>query len=208
MKMTRFSFQRLDDNTWGIKASGNLGAATGHAGRTVDVITRSGALKVVTLGAMVTSWNGGRAATYAIAPSANGHANHGVPRTGSSVAVALNAADAMEAAAEASAYAAEIADDIDNAAAYVVHRADAIRAAWRSSAVRGDTVRSSYYDTTTYTFTVPFDADATVVRDALAHRDGDNMYAYGSFGGYSTIGHVTEIAPRTFAVESVYHIGD
>lgn len=62
--MTRFSFQRLDDGTWGVKASGDLGQAAKYAGQTVDVTKRDGSVQRVELGGLVTSWNGGRAALY------------------------------------------------------------------------------------------------------------------------------------------------
>jgi len=66
--MTHFSYQRLDDGkSWGVKASGNLDSATRYAHQVVDVRKADGSTKQVALGAMITSWNGGRAAVYAIA---------------------------------------------------------------------------------------------------------------------------------------------
>lgn len=64
--MTRFSFQKLDDDTWGVKASGNLDQADRYAGETVTVTKRDGTPQDVQLGAMIDRWNGGRAATYAV----------------------------------------------------------------------------------------------------------------------------------------------
>lgn len=66
--MTQFSYQRLDDGlSWGVKASGNLDQATRYAHQTVQVAKRNGSVREVRLGAMLTRWNGGRAAVYEIA---------------------------------------------------------------------------------------------------------------------------------------------
>lgn len=65
--MTRFSFQKLDNGDWGIKASGNLDSTGGFAGQFVAVTKRDGSTKQVKLGHRVTSWNGGRASLYTIA---------------------------------------------------------------------------------------------------------------------------------------------
>lgn len=65
--MTRFSFTKLDNGDWGIKASGDLDGTTGFAGQTVTVSKKDGSTKQVKLGHRVTSWNGGRASVYTIA---------------------------------------------------------------------------------------------------------------------------------------------
>lgn len=69
--MTRFSFARLDDGSWGVKAQGMLGAATGFSGRTVWVTKRDGSSKEVTLFGRVASANGGRSAWYTIQKEAS-----------------------------------------------------------------------------------------------------------------------------------------
>lgn len=63
----QFSFANLGQGQWGVKASGNLGETRGLAGQTITVTKRSGEQKRVTLGAVVDSWNGGRATIYRIA---------------------------------------------------------------------------------------------------------------------------------------------
>jgi hypothetical protein len=63
-----YSFQKLDDGSWGIKVSGNLDETTRESGKTVYVSKRRGGGSHVTLGAKVTSWNGGRASVYRIQP--------------------------------------------------------------------------------------------------------------------------------------------
>jgi hypothetical protein len=104
----RFSYQRLDDGEWGIKVSADLGHAAKYAGETVAVTTRAGAVKQVTLGAVVARWNGDRAATYTIAGR--------TPRR--PVLAPYRDATDSGSDAERDNYYAEIADDILCAAAY------------------------------------------------------------------------------------------
>jgi len=66
MAAVRYSWQKLDSGKWGVKAQGDLGKATGHAGETVHVARRDGGEKIVVLGPMVMQWNGGRAALYEV----------------------------------------------------------------------------------------------------------------------------------------------
>lgn len=88
---------------------------------------------------------------------------------------------------------------------------EAIVAAWKS-AERGEVDRGAYYDTTPLTMRVPLEVDALAVRNALNRtvfaRIGETMYAYGSAGGYSTLGRVKDVEPGVVVAESVYHIGD
>jgi hypothetical protein len=102
------------------------------------------------------------------------------------------------------------ADEAD-ADAYADYVRSAVKAAYATRTQVGETDRGAWYDTTTYQFSVDpaFGLTANRVRDVLAAGDGQSMYSYGKFGGYSTIGtvHPTE-TPGTFTVESVYHIGD
>lgn len=64
--MMRTNWQKLDDGRWGVKLQGNLGEATGKAGREVDVTTRAGKHSTVRLGRQVMAWNGGRSAVYEV----------------------------------------------------------------------------------------------------------------------------------------------
>jgi hypothetical protein len=67
MSGLRYSWSRTEDG-WAVKASGNLGQATGRSGETVQVIAASGKATTVTLGRQIDAWNGGRAAVYAVPP--------------------------------------------------------------------------------------------------------------------------------------------
>jgi len=118
-------------------------------------------------------------------------------------------ADAADLTA-ADAYAAFVDEqDATAADAYAAHVASIVRAAYAARTPVGETERSAYYDVTRYAFDVPSLAlDANAVRSILAARDGQSMASYGSFGGYSTVGRVTQETPVRFVVESVYHIGD
>jgi hypothetical protein len=61
-------FSKLTDGTWGVTIRGDLGGnATKMAGQTVTVTKKNGGTSTVRLGARIDSWNGGRAASYAIA---------------------------------------------------------------------------------------------------------------------------------------------
>lgn len=65
--MTRFSWQRLDDGSWGVKASDDYGKGGRHSGETVAVASRAGSVKRVRLGAIAARWNGDRAVVYRVA---------------------------------------------------------------------------------------------------------------------------------------------
>lgn len=67
----RYSFHHLDDGSWGVKESADLGQAGHQAGQTVEVTKRDGGIQQVTLGSLVTTWNGARAAVYTKAASAH-----------------------------------------------------------------------------------------------------------------------------------------
>lgn len=199
----QFSYQRLDDGTWGVKESTDLDRGGRRSGETVEVRTRAGAVKLVALGPVVTTWNGRRAALYRIAGRGTWLPQFARPEP----------TPDPERAAEQSAFAAEIADDIENAAAYQSHVDAAIREAWAGdNRVRvGETERSAFYDTTRYLIRIDpaLDVDESRVRKALAAGDGRKMASYGTFGGYATIGRVTfDGEPGAFIVESVYHVGD
>jgi hypothetical protein len=60
----RYSWQRLDDGTWGVKASGGIDTTGNLAGQVVVVTNRSGREQVVALGERVDTWNAGRASVY------------------------------------------------------------------------------------------------------------------------------------------------
>ena len=62
----RTSFQRLDDNTWGVRVDA-FEHAHRFGGQEVSVTKRDGTSTRVTLGSVVTSWNGGRTSVYRIA---------------------------------------------------------------------------------------------------------------------------------------------
>lgn len=97
------------------------------------------------------------------------------------------------------------------AEAYEAHRlAESerpVREAWRNR-VAISTDQSAWYDTTLYQMLLPAGESASHVRHILAGGDGLTMASYGKFGGYSTIGRVTDNGDGTLNVESVYHIGD
>ena len=103
------------------------------------------------------------------------------------------------------------ADEYDDfkAEQYDAHVASAVRTAYAARTKHGETERGSYYETSKYIFTVEsVVVDEQAVRRVLAAGDGQSMASYGSFSNYSTVGRVEAIAPDTFVVESVYHIGD
>lgn len=103
----------------------------------------------------------------------------------------------------------DVTADIDNADAYARHLTDGpVLASWRDRVAVGDMDRGAYYDTTTYRVALPPGVSANAYRTVIARGDGRSMYAYGSFGGYSTIGNVTDNGDGTANVQSVYHIGD
>ena len=63
-------FTKLSDGKWGVTIRGDLGGKAAHmAGQAVEVRKADGTTKTVNLGARLDVWNGGRAATYAIASS-------------------------------------------------------------------------------------------------------------------------------------------
>lgn len=95
--------------------------------------------------------------------------------------------------------------DEDNADAYV---AWAIDLAWRERRQVGTTEQSAWYDHTTYEIDLIPGVTAEQVRSRLARDDGKNAYAYGKFGGYSTISSVRDQGDGTALVVSAYHIGD
>lgn len=80
----RCSFQRLDDNSWGVRLDAFRDAHT-WGGKEVDVRKYDGSTKRVTLGAVVTSWNGGRTSVYRIAKT-SARAVRDEPRRRESVA--------------------------------------------------------------------------------------------------------------------------
>lgn len=102
---------------------------------------------------------------------------------------------------------AEVAYDDFTTAEYGAFIASIVRAAYASRVKVGEMERGAYYDTTRWSMKAS-GVTAKQVRDVLAHRDGQSMASYGSFGGYSTIGNVTPVGTDEFIVESVYHIGD
>jgi hypothetical protein len=55
--MTRFSFHRLDDGSWGVKATPSMGDGSKLSGQTVTVTKADGSSKTVTLGGLVTRWS-------------------------------------------------------------------------------------------------------------------------------------------------------
>ena len=195
--MTQFSFQRLDDGNWGIKESANLDQAGRRAGETVQVTTRAGAVKQVTLGGLVTTWNGRRAAVYTIA--------------GRAAAQPRSAFVAMTTDPESDAYATEIADDIASADAYEQHVAGLVKAAYAAAVmVEGSYEQAAYYDYTTYRMTAPAGVSPEQVHSILNRGSGELAYAYGKFGGYSTISRVSADPDDASAmlVVSCYHVGD
>jgi hypothetical protein len=97
--------------------------------------------------------------------------------------------------------------DEDNADAYV---SATILDSWRerNASIEVAVDRGAYYDTTTYRVRLPKGITASQYRSVIAKGDGQSMASYGSFGGYSTIGNVTDQGDGTALVTSVYHIGD
>lgn len=68
----RFNWQKLDNGSWGVKASGDLGETTNLTGKTVNVTKRDGSVSSARLGSLIDSWNGGRASVYEVVRNGNG----------------------------------------------------------------------------------------------------------------------------------------
>lgn len=69
-------------------------------------------------------------------------------------------------------------------------------------------VRSGYYDTSYYSYTVNGPIDINLIYEALNEVNRGQAYRYGCFGGYTSFGQVTKINNNTIMVEEVYHVGD
>jgi len=199
--MTQFSFQRLDDGTWGVKASGNLDQAAKYAGQTVDVSKRDGSIQSVTLGHLVTQWNGGRAATYTKVASPRQMTRFAAP-SGARAAL-RNIVSAMDDDAVDDDFEAEY-DDFA-AAAYAAERITQVQAAMAVAEVLGSK-QEAWYDVTS--LRIKTDVPAAEVLRVLNRHAGQDAMAYGKFGGYTTYSHAVQTEPGVVEVEALYHIGD
>lgn len=103
----------------------------------------------------------------------------------------------------------DITREIAAADAWLDHMTNGpIRAAWAARVPVADVERGSFYDVTTFVVVAPAGVTASQFRSVISRGDGQSMYSFGTFGGYSTIGSVVDNGNGTFNVQSVYHIGD
>lgn len=65
--------------------------------------------------------------------------------------------------------------------------------------------QSAWYDTTVYRVPVSGTIDTWKIKQALVNTKYPPQHNY--FGGYCSVGSVTEVQPGTVDVEIIYHIG-
>lgn len=183
--MDQLNFQRLDDGSWGVKAQG-YPAPHAKPGDTVQIRTRSGAYRTVTLGQVEARWNGGRAVVFRV------------------VGAKVPPAPAPQAPApdpELDAWEAEISDDIRSHEEYVLATA---RAAFNGEhqAAR----QLAYYDETDYVRPAIPNCTVGEAQHAL-YTAWSNSLTGSSVGGYCTP-DVRDNSDGTWTFTRRYHIGD
>ena len=77
---------------------------------------------------------------------------------------------------------------------------------WGQKQQVGETDRSSWYDTTTYRVPVTGTVDTWKIKQSL--RKHKFPPQHNVFGGYCSLGNVTDNNDGTVNVEVVYHIGN